>query len=520
MPGTLVPPPMGTRPFPRFHDSDKLAAAVLANANAPQLPLNGPLPTKAHPTDSAGSSEDERGSPVFLPYSLRAIPPPRIPPPKVVQPVPEAKSAPKQQITITVSQTVVTSEDNSYLDLLPDLGEDYESDTSLRSIRSVRSVHSVRSSVTVAEVQQEVLIKSPPPAPATYSDPSTPVIPETDHQASERDLHSRASELSIVSVISHEQEIDPFEYLEDAIMNHGTAFDELDVDVDLPELRMPSPIESNTSDEEESERELSNDDENNNEDVSVSQSPVAPSVPITNVLEVLASGLSLSVKFIDDHLEADNFSALHVLGNKSLMLDFTAASQGKLKFGSRVKGELFGGALKQLQQCAKYPGRGGRRTECECYQDNDRCNIPSHGIVAALLCPEDGRGDARYTPNSLQLRLEGGGGKRVSHGHWAPNGDEERMADIWLLPANDAPGAQVKNLLKDVLDKEMLLFHRRGNSSSSSTKSAGEYPAALTPSSSSSSSSNNNNSISISSGGGGAIVPAAGTFLLVIAMES
>ncbi|KAI8592765.1 hypothetical protein BDZ88DRAFT_221759 [Geranomyces variabilis] len=525
MPGTLVPPPMGTRPFPRLHDSDKLAAAVLANANALQLPLNGPLPTKAHPTDSAGSSEDERGSPVFLPYSLRAIPPPRIPPPKVVRPVPEARSAPQQQITITVSQdhyeskTVVNSEDNSYLDLLPDLGEDYESDTSLRSIRSVRSVRSVRSSVTVAEVQQEVMVESLPPAPATHSNPSTPVIPETDHQANERDLQSRASELSIVSVISHEQEIDPFEYLEDAIMNHGTAFDELDVDVDLPDLRMPSPIESNTSDEEESERELSDGDENGDEDVSVSQSPVAPSVPITKVLEVLESGLSLSVKFIDDHLEVDNLSALHVLGNKSLLLDFTAASQRKLEFGSRVRGELFGGALKQLQQCAKYPGRGGRRTECECYQDNDRCNIPSHGIVAALLCPEDGRGDTRYAPNSLQLRLEGGG-KRVSHGHWAPNGDEERMADIWLLPANDAPGAQVKNLLKDVLDKEMLLINRRGNSNSSSTKSAGVYAAALTPSSSSSSSNNNNNnSISITGGSGGAVVPAAGTFLLVIAME-
>ncbi|KAJ3178615.1 hypothetical protein HDU87_003438 [Geranomyces variabilis] len=389
MPGTLLPPPAGTRPFPRLQDHDKLAAAAFQNVNALQLPLNGPLPTRAHPTDSAGSSEDERGSPMFLPYSLRAVPPPKIPPPTVAWPLPEAKTAPKQHITITVSQDrhewkqTIGSEDNSYLDLLPDLGEDYESDTSLRSIRSVRSVRSVRSAVTVTEVLEEVIVESLPAPPTPVA--AAPTMSETDQHASDRDVQSRASELSVVS---HEQEIDPFDYLEDVIMNHGTGFDELDVDLDIPNLRMPSPVESDTSDEEKGDNELSDDDEVGDEvddevgdeNVSGSQSPVAPSVPINEVLEVLDSGLALSVKFIDDHLEVNNLSALHVLGNKSLLLDFTAASHGKLKFGSRVRAELFDGALNQLQECAKYPGRGGRRTDCECYQGDDRCNIPSHGV--------------------------------------------------------------------------------------------------------------------------------------------
>ncbi|KAJ3152065.1 hypothetical protein HDU86_005910, partial [Geranomyces michiganensis] len=429
--GTQSSTPQGTRAFPRMQDHDRLGAeeAMAYLENSPFW--NGPLPTQAHPTDSAGSSEDERASPDLISYVLRAMPPAKNPPPKQRE---EPKPAQRLQVTAIVTEVteerrdwkIIGTEDNSYLDSLPDLGDDYESDTSLKSFRSIRSIRSLKSTMTITEVREEVLTE--PTAPAAPAADSTPAVVDTSQDPRERITESRASELSIAS---HQEDIDPFAYVEDALINHGSAFDELDLDIDIPDLEMPSPPESNTSDEEQDEREMSDydDDEDEGDNVASIKELVTSSLPITEVLEVLDSGLTLSVKFVNEVLGVDSLSALHLLGNKSLLADFNVMNQGKIKLDSRVRSELFDSAFTQLQQCANYPGSGGRRIQCECFQEEEQCNIPSHGIVAALLCPGSGCGNTRSTPDSLQLRLEGGGGKRVSHGHWALHGDEEKMAD-------------------------------------------------------------------------------------------
>ncbi|KAI8919830.1 hypothetical protein DFJ77DRAFT_217232 [Powellomyces hirtus] len=170
-------------------------------------------------------------------------------------------------------------------------------------------------------------------------------------------------------------------------------------------------------------------------------------------LPVLNSAVNAQVPANSKFCDLKNAKAFHLLGNGELLQDClsTCVDRRTISLNIRVKANELTTtpAWQDLLRLATCLGRGGRRSMCDCHHLEHLCNVLGHGVLAVLLVP------AQYTRVTQPGRVQ-----RIFRGQFSLDGDEDAIADTWLMPLNHPATSPFDNLVQDVLRREIMSLRR------------------------------------------------------------